>query len=66
MKHKFLTRTVGELVVDNPRFARLFEAVGNDYCRGGNAPLESACRERGLDAENTGLGERSEMRRFSR
>lgn len=45
------TRTVGELVADDPRRARVLEAVGIDYCCGGKTPLESACRERGLDPE---------------
>ncbi len=44
-----LTRTVGELVVDDPRRARVFEALGIDYCCGGKMPLESACLALGLD-----------------
>ncbi len=46
-----LTRTIGELVVENPGRARVFEAAGLDYCCGGKRTLESACAERGLDAE---------------
>lgn len=46
-----LTRTVGELLLDNPARARVFEAVGLDYCCGGKIALEAACRARGLDPE---------------
>lgn len=46
-----LTRTIGELVVGSPGRARVFEALGIDYCCGGKTPLELACRERGLDPE---------------
>jgi regulator of cell morphogenesis and NO signaling len=42
--------TVAELVVERPARARLFEQLGLDYCCGGRASLEEACRSRGLDA----------------
>jgi regulator of cell morphogenesis and NO signaling len=40
---------VGQLVADDPRRARLFERLGIDYCCGGQAPLDHACRQKGLD-----------------
>ena len=40
---------VGQLVAEDPRRARLFERLGIDYCCGGRAPLDRACREKGLD-----------------
>jgi iron-sulfur cluster repair protein YtfE (RIC family) len=43
--------TVGELVVDDPARARVFEQLGLDYCCGGKRPLAEACRERGLDPD---------------
>jgi regulator of cell morphogenesis and NO signaling len=41
--------TVGELVVDRPSRARLFEKLGIDYCCGGKKPLQQVCRENNLD-----------------
>jgi regulator of cell morphogenesis and NO signaling len=41
--------SVGRLVADNPRRARVFERLGIDYCCGGAAALDRVCRERGLD-----------------
>lgn len=41
--------TVGELVVENPTRARVFEKLGIDYCCGGKKPLADACAEQGLD-----------------
>jgi regulator of cell morphogenesis and NO signaling len=43
--------TVGELVVDDPARARIFEQLGLDYCCGGKRPLAEACSERGLDPD---------------
>jgi regulator of cell morphogenesis and NO signaling len=40
---------VGQLVAEDPRRARLFERLGIDYCCRGRAPLDRACREKGLD-----------------
>jgi regulator of cell morphogenesis and NO signaling len=40
---------VGQLVAEDSRRARLFERLGIDYCCGGRAPLDRACREKGLD-----------------
>jgi len=44
-----LSRTVGELVVERPARARIFEKLGIDYCCGGNKPLDEACRAMGID-----------------
>jgi len=41
--------TVGELVVERPGRARVFEKLGIDYCCGGKKPLTQACRDKGLD-----------------
>jgi regulator of cell morphogenesis and NO signaling len=43
--------TVGELVVEKPARARVFENLGIDYCCGGKKPLSQACEEKGLDAK---------------
>jgi regulator of cell morphogenesis and NO signaling len=40
---------VGQLVVERPSRARLFEQLGIDYCCSGAKPLDRACREQGLD-----------------
>ena len=41
--------SVGQLVVQRPSRARVFERLGIDYCCGGKLPLQQACRERNLD-----------------
>ena len=41
--------TVGQLVVERPARARIFERLGIDYCCGGRLPLSEACSKRGLD-----------------
>ena len=46
-----LEKTVGELVVERPGRARVFEGFGIDYCCGGQKPLKEACRKKGLDPE---------------
>ena len=43
--------TVGDLVIERPSRARVFEKLGIDYCCGGRKPLQEACRERNLDYE---------------
>jgi regulator of cell morphogenesis and NO signaling len=40
---------VGELVVQRPSRARVFEKLGIDYCCGGKKPLQQTCSERNLD-----------------
>jgi regulator of cell morphogenesis and NO signaling len=50
MTQELIEATVGELVVERPSRARVFEKLGIDYCCGGKKPLGSAIRERGLDA----------------
>jgi len=42
-------RTVGEMVVENPSRARVFERFGIDYCCGGKIPLAEACTKQGAD-----------------
>ncbi|MFP4596805.1 MAG: iron-sulfur cluster repair di-iron protein [Persicimonas sp.] len=45
------TTSLGELVLENPERARLFEAHRIDYCCGGAASLAEACEEEGVDVE---------------
>ncbi|MEA2179662.1 MAG: regulator of cell morphosis and signaling [Solirubrobacteraceae bacterium] len=45
------TDTLGDLVVKDPRRARLFEQLRLEYCCGGQRTLEEACAQRGLDPE---------------
>ena len=40
--------TVGQLVVERPARARVFERLGIDYCCGGKIPLSQACEKKGL------------------
>lgn len=42
-------RPLGQLVRDNPAFAREFESLGIDFCCGGDQTLRAACTEAGLD-----------------
>lgn len=49
-------KTVGELAVESPVAARVFEKHGIDYCCGGKNSLETACKERGIALESL-LGE---------
>jgi regulator of cell morphogenesis and NO signaling len=44
------TTTLGELVLDDPARAELFERLGIDYCCRGSRTLEEACAQQGLDA----------------
>ena len=50
MQNDFLSQTVGDIVRTNPARSRVFERFSIDYCCGGKAPFEAACRSRGLDA----------------
>ena len=40
---------VADLVTAQPRYARIFEELGIDYCCGGDRPLADACTEAGLE-----------------
>jgi regulator of cell morphogenesis and NO signaling len=42
-------RTLGDLVTENPARAAVFEALGLDFCCGGDQPLAAACLAAGLD-----------------
>lgn len=42
-------RTVGELVAEDYRTAKVFEKYGIDFCCGGKVALAEACREKGVD-----------------
>lgn len=37
-------RTIREIAIENPAAVRVFEALGIDYCCGGNRSLDEACR----------------------
>jgi regulator of cell morphogenesis and NO signaling len=41
--------TVAQLVLDDPRRARVLERLGLDYCCGGKRSLADACVRKGLD-----------------
>ncbi|HSP73953.1 MAG TPA: iron-sulfur cluster repair di-iron protein [Gaiellaceae bacterium] len=43
--------SLGDLVLDEPGRAELFERLGFDYCCGGSRTLAEACAQRGLDVE---------------
>lgn len=47
----FKRRSVGSIVNDNFATARVFKSFGLDYCCGGNATLEDACRAAGVDVD---------------
>jgi regulator of cell morphogenesis and NO signaling len=44
------TRTLGDIVADNPATARNLDRLGLDYCCHGQRSLATACAEAGLDA----------------
>lgn len=43
--------TIGDIVAHDLRSASVFARHGIDFCCGGRTPLETACRERGLNAD---------------
>jgi len=47
-QHDLTTKTVGQLVVERPLRARVFEKHGIDFCCGGRKPLRTACEEHGV------------------
>lgn len=42
-------RTIGGFVAEDYRTAEVFERHGIDFCCGGNVPLDTACRQKGID-----------------
>jgi len=42
-------RTVGQIVADDYRTARVFENHGIDFCCGGNVALAATCAQKGID-----------------
>jgi len=42
-------KTVGEIVADNYRAARVFEKYAIDFCCGGNVPLTVVCAKKGIE-----------------
>ena len=47
------SRTVADLVLEQPSRARVFENLGLDYCCGGNRSLTDACAAVGVDLDAT-------------
>jgi regulator of cell morphogenesis and NO signaling len=41
-------KTIGEIVADNYRTAKVFEKSGIDFCCGGKVKLAAACKEKGI------------------
>ena len=52
MGQDIIETTVGQLVVERPGRARVFERLGIDYCCGGKKPLRQAIAEKKLAADN--------------
>lgn len=46
---KALEKTIGGYVAEDYRSAAVFERYGIDFCCGGQVPLKTVCREKGLD-----------------
>lgn len=46
-----ISDTVGAIVTRHPGLSRVFEEAGIDYCCGGKRPLETACREKGINPQ---------------
>lgn len=42
-------RTIGEIVADDYRTARVFEEHGIDFCCGGKISLAAVCRDKGIE-----------------
>ncbi len=42
-------RTIGEIVAEDYRTAKVFETHGIDFCCGGNIALQTICQDKGLD-----------------
>ena len=47
------TKRVGEIVAETPSCAREFEAMGIDYCCGGNRTLSEACTQSNVNVDET-------------
>ena len=42
-------KTIGEIVAEDYRTAKVFEGHGIDFCCGGNIALQTICKEKGFD-----------------
>src|SRR5262249_16467038 len=51
MSERLLETPVGQLAVERPARAAVFERLGIDYCCGGKSRLSDACAGRGLDPD---------------
>lgn len=47
-----MTTSVGQWVAERPSTSHVFEALGIDYCCGGNQSLEQACAERNINPQD--------------
>ena len=47
------TKRIGEIVAETPSCAREFEAMGIDYCCGGNRTLSEACTQLNIGVDET-------------
>lgn len=47
-----VSNTVGDIAVNSPGATRVFEAVGLDYCCGGQRSLQEACTNSGISIED--------------
>ena len=48
---KEANRTIGEIVAEDYRTAKVFEVHGIDFCCGGNVALRAVCQEKGIDLD---------------
>lgn len=55
-------RSLGELVLEQPGLAPIFEELGLDYCCGGRASLAEAAAQHGLDARTLALALEADSR----
>jgi regulator of cell morphogenesis and NO signaling len=46
---KETNRTIGDIVAEDYRTAKVFEAHGIDFCCGGNVALRTTCKEKGIN-----------------
>ncbi len=48
---RFMDKTIGEIVAEDYRTAKVFDKYGIDFCCGGQLALAAACSEQGVDPE---------------
>jgi regulator of cell morphogenesis and NO signaling len=50
-ENKIKTRTVGQIVAEDHRYASVFRDAGIDFCCGGKKTLSESCIEKGIDEQ---------------